>query len=398
VAALVLALTLVGGTLSAAPPAVAESPASPSPAPPALGDLPACTGTEGPYVDVGVDHRFCPEIAWARAEGIVLPRARDMFRPTATRLRNQAAANLVLVTDPPDTDACDTAPPPFPDVSFRTVFCRQIDQAASAGLVEGYGDGEFRPYVAVSRQAAAAFLYRLDGGRPAGGPCTGAVSSPFPDVPASHPFCTEIATLAAEGVVAGYDDGEFRPTAPLTHQAWIVLLVRRLTVDPASTSLKINEVDYDQPGADDAEFVELVNAGDEPVSLGGVVVELAQSRPLVGGSHAGYRYDLPAVTLAPGDTFVLCHGAVASCDLSLGSGQLPVLGNGVDSRTGAAGAVGLRVHGRIVDALAYEGEVDRSTEGALVPVEAADDDTDDDAADFQRAVPTPGAANACAVA
>jgi hypothetical protein len=105
-----------------------------------------------------------------------------------------------------------------------------------------------------------------------------------------------------------------------------------------------------------------------------------------------------AVTLAPGDTFVLCHGAVASCDLSLGSGQLPVLGNGVDSRTGAAGAVGLRVHGRIVDALAYEGEVDRSTEGALVPVEAADDDTDDDAADFQRAVPTPGAANACAVA
>jgi hypothetical protein len=77
--------------------------------------------------------------------------------------------------------------------------------------------------------------------------------------------------------------------------------------------LVINEVDYDQPSTDTAEFVEIKNNGSSAVSLSGVTLEL------VNGS-GGAIYDtinLPAVSLAAGDYFVVCANAatVANCDL-----------------------------------------------------------------------------------
>lgn len=222
VAALVLAVAMIAGTLAIASPAAGEAGPAPTPR-----TLPSCT--EDPYADVSVEHTFCAEIAWAKAEGIVMPRVNDMFRPGEVRMRGQVAANLGLVTDLPPTEACSSQPPPFSDLFPHTVFCRDIARASAAGLVDGYSDGTFRPFAPVSRQAAAAFIYRLDDTRPDGGPCVAPLSSPFPDVSDQHPFCTEIATLAADGVMAGYGDGTFRATAPLSHQAWIVFLVRHLS-------------------------------------------------------------------------------------------------------------------------------------------------------------------------
>jgi hypothetical protein len=46
----------------------------------------------------------------------------------------------------------------------------------------------------------------------------------FPDVPASHPFATEIGWLADHAIADGYDDGTFRPAATVTRQAFAALL------------------------------------------------------------------------------------------------------------------------------------------------------------------------------
>lgn len=115
----------------------------------------------------------------------------------------------------------------FPDVppnhTFRTEICWAVDQ----GLTTGYPDGTFRPTVAISRQALVVFLWRLEG-EPAG---------PFPhptlsDVPMGEPFHTAIAWGVDEGIVGGYPDGTFRPTAPVSRQAMVVFLWR-LSGEPA---------------------------------------------------------------------------------------------------------------------------------------------------------------------
>lgn len=50
---------------------------------------------------------------------------------------------------------------PFTDVAVGDAFCGEIAWVKAEGLSTGYSDGSFRSAVAMSRQAMAAFLYRL---------------------------------------------------------------------------------------------------------------------------------------------------------------------------------------------------------------------------------------------
>jgi hypothetical protein len=50
---------------------------------------------------------------------------------------------------------------PFSDVRPGDAFHREVSWAAAAGITTGYPDGSFRPGAPVSREAMAAFLYRL---------------------------------------------------------------------------------------------------------------------------------------------------------------------------------------------------------------------------------------------
>jgi hypothetical protein len=70
------------------------------------------------------------------------------------------AAFLQRVGDPAgEAPACTTAA--FVDVGVAHPFCREITWLVGEGIATGYGDGTFRPGAAVSRQAMAAFLFRL---------------------------------------------------------------------------------------------------------------------------------------------------------------------------------------------------------------------------------------------
>ena len=77
------------------------------------------------------------------------------------------------------------------------------------------------------------------------------------------------------------------------------------TVPPPE--LVINEIDYDQPSTDTAEFLEIKNVGANAASLNGVSVEFING---TGGGAASYRTTpLPDVSLAAGDYFVVCANA-----------------------------------------------------------------------------------------
>jgi hypothetical protein len=104
----------------------------------------------------------------------------------------------------------------FTDVPPSNPFFEHIEWGADEGIIEGYPDDTFRPIQNVSRQAMAAFLYRLQGSPE---PPEEILEQVFSDVPEDHPFFIETFYLHASGISEGYPDGTFRPSATITRQA-----------------------------------------------------------------------------------------------------------------------------------------------------------------------------------
>lgn len=158
----------------------------------------------------------------------------------------------------------------------------------------------------------------------------------------------------------------------------------------------INEIDYDQPGTDTAEFIELYNSGSSSVSLDAFSVELIN-----GTNSSSYRtIDLSGFNISASGYFVMCDNAstVANCDYSFTS-------TGSWFQNGAPDAVALFENDGLIDSLTYEGSLLRFTEGdEFSPGDNNSDitsigritdghDTNNNALDFQMGCITPGSAN-----
>lgn len=110
----------------------------------------------------------------------------------------------------------------FSDVPYEHPFRHDIEWLGAWQITSGYADGTFRPDEAVSRQAMAAFLFRLAGRPPYVPPST----PRFSDVPRTHPFYVEISWLADMGIATGYADGSFHPDEAVTREAMSAFLDR----------------------------------------------------------------------------------------------------------------------------------------------------------------------------
>ena len=158
--------------------------------------------------------------------------------------------------------------------------------------------------------------------------------------------------------------------------------------------LLINEVDYEQPGADNTEFIELKNNGNEAIDLAGWAVELWN-----GSLNEAYgSIILPAVNLDAGAYFLICFGdELSNCDLKV-NGSIQNGGTKPD-------ALALIYQEAIADALNYEGTIPGYGEG---PGDSLEDDntpglglsripdgldTDQNNQDFKLVCSTPGKAN-----
>jgi hypothetical protein len=164
--------------------------------------------------------------------------------------------------------------------------------------------------------------------------------------------------------------------------------------------LVINEIDYDQPGNDLADFVEILNTAPTPATLDAVQVEFINGDPL-----ETYRVVPLDGVLASGGRLVL--GQQAVLDELPGNVRGILIADGIQN--GAPDAIRLSTPAGPIDGVAYEGDLPGWGEGAG-PI-AADQgldaggslarcpdgaDTDDNATDVRLvAQPTPGAANAC---
>ncbi|MBT8120316.1 MAG: VPLPA-CTERM sorting domain-containing protein [Gammaproteobacteria bacterium] len=164
----------------------------------------------------------------------------------------------------------------------------------------------------------------------------------------------------------------------------------------SNAAVVINEIDYDQPGTDTAEFIELFNSGTSDTSLQNYSIDLIN-----GSNSTPYRnIDLSGFSITAGGYFVICGDAslVANCDYSFTttSGWM---------QNGAPDAVALFDNANLLDSLSYEGEIQPYLEGSTLAFADSNTDIaslsripngfdiDDNGLDFQSGCITPGTAN-----
>ena len=176
-------------------------------------------------------------------------------------------------------------------------------------------------------------------------------------------------------------------------------LVLAAPASAASTTLVINEVDYDQPSTDTTEFVELKNVSSAAINLDPYSLEFVNGS--AGGAEVYRTFALPDVALAAGDHYVVCASPVITrnCDLDV-TPESDLI------QDGAPDALGLRLGTTLVDAVSYEGNAGAPyTEGSGAGTDdgtgglsrcADGSDTDRNDVDFILGRITPGAANSCA--
>ena len=191
-------------------------------------------------------------------------------------------------------------------------------------------------------------------------------------------------------------------TIIITNSASIISAGALLLVTsvPSHASVLINEIDYDQPGADTAEFIELYNPGDNALTLDGYTLDLVNGT--TGSSY--HSIDLSGLSIAAIGYLVLCSDsqAVANCSIEAAAGSW--MQNGGSSGDAAALFQGTT----LLDSVVYEGigsflgvyaEGGRFTDpdSGSIPMSIArlpnGVDTNDNAGDFASACLTPGGAN-----
>ncbi len=169
---------------------------------------------------------------------------------------------------------------------------------------------------------------------------------------------------------------------------------------PLPPTLVINEIDYDQPSTDNAEFIEIKNTSGSPINLINYHLRLINGSG--GGAVMYQQINLPNVSVAPSDYYVVCGDSttVANCDLVVAP-PTNLIQNGdpdaialIDSASG----------GILIDTVSYGGSVPGYTEGVGATVDTAlprqglsrypdGQDANNNSADFILSCSTPGLAN-----
>ena len=165
--------------------------------------------------------------------------------------------------------------------------------------------------------------------------------------------------------------------------------------------LVVSEVDYDIPGADIFEFVEIYNAGRGPHDLTNTVLNYWDFTPAI---TITFALNVDNGILAPGERMVVGNAAVIA---GLPIGIKSVLMAGSSLNNNVAG-VTIDDAGNRLSGVAWEQGwpflMPGVAEGTMLPPDAGDPrswqryptdghDTKDNAADFHLAVPTPGLPN-----
>ncbi|WP_338449585.1 S-layer homology domain-containing protein [Niallia oryzisoli] len=107
----------------------------------------------------------------------------------------------------------------FNDVYTSSPSYTAIATLTKQGVIQGFGDGTFRPDANVTRGQAAAIINRVLNKQPAS-------LNYFSDVPETNRFAKDIAVIKELGIIDGFPDGTFRPNDNMTKAQMAVIVER----------------------------------------------------------------------------------------------------------------------------------------------------------------------------
>ena len=159
-----------------------------------------------------------------------------------------------------------------------------VNDMASRMIVNGVDESRFHPDAAVTRAEFAAMVVRALG-LPAGG-----TRLTYSDVKAGDWYAGVLSTAKDYGLIAGYEDGTFRPAARITRQEAVVLLERAMRLAGLDTA--ISEVEA-------ASALSKFADGTSVAAWARTAVAAAVKQGLVNGSQAGLN---PASNITRAET------------------------------------------------------------------------------------------------
>ncbi len=122
----------------------------------------------------------------------------------------------------------------FTDVAATANYAEAVQVLSALEIINGYEDGTFKPEGKITRAEYAAIVCRILDMGDAG---ANQVGGYFTDVEADHWASGYIATASQLGIVNGMGDGTFAPSAEVTYEQAVAMLVRALGYERKAQSM-----------------------------------------------------------------------------------------------------------------------------------------------------------------
>lgn len=176
-----------------------------------------------PFTDVSEDRWSYESIYEAAATGTMLGVTQTEFEPRSTMTRAMAVTVLYRMDGAPEV----SGKADYTDVRQNAFYTQALIWGTENGIVNGYQNGTYRPDASVSRQQFATMIQRYLDYKDI--TPEGENSIAFTDADSIADYAKEgVALCVKAGIITGYKDGSFKPTAKITREEAAAMLVRLL--------------------------------------------------------------------------------------------------------------------------------------------------------------------------
>ena len=201
-----------------------------------------------------------------------------LFRIAMVTVMASSAVAVVA----PDTTKANTDGEAFKDVKTTSDYYEYVNELFERGFVHGYSDGSFKPTGLLTRAQASKILalnLGLD--------ITKTSNVTFKDLPSDDWAYPYIAALKQAGIIDGYEDGTFKPNAPITRNQMAKIIVKGYGLEPTATiTLPFTDVQADNNWA--APYIQTL------FDLG---ITIGQTSSIYGGTATVTRANMAAFTI-----------------------------------------------------------------------------------------------------